>query len=229
MVCQSELLCQNRFMPEPSHAALRYRDAVNQIGEQHRFSRGWKTAAAKLLGVHPSYISKVADGKVTQVGTDVVEKAIAAGFDREFFAPDTRHAPTIREVADGLRKGRDLPSDPADLSWMMGEAVRLATIVQAAPEYSAGLGMPMVQMIHGSLFYSVVKSLFEMIGRTDQSADVAPLVRELAEIVVAFDGVVSKSPATPELIAISARVQNLRAQTGELNGAYLNALSEWGE
>lgn len=59
-------------------AAKRYGQLVAAIGDRLGYRRGWKTQAAKRLGVHPSFISKVSHGQVTFVGVEVLRKAVEA-------------------------------------------------------------------------------------------------------------------------------------------------------
>jgi hypothetical protein len=74
-------------LEEPT-ASQRYRVLVLDLGHALDFAHGWKAAVAKQLGVHPSYVGKVADLDM-KVGVDVIERAMGmTGIPRShFFAP----------------------------------------------------------------------------------------------------------------------------------------------
>lgn len=54
----------------------RYRSLVRQLGEERDFRYGWRSEVARLLEVHPSYISRIASGEEVNVGKDAIERAM---------------------------------------------------------------------------------------------------------------------------------------------------------
>lgn len=67
-------------------AAERYALLVQQLGQELGYGYGWKSAVARTLGVHPSYISRVHKGDRTGIGGAVIARAIESlDLDRSFF------------------------------------------------------------------------------------------------------------------------------------------------
>jgi len=78
---------------KPTVAAQQYRKLVRQLGRDRGERRGWKADVARLLKVHPSYISKVIAGEIHEVGADVIKRAIdATDVDGTFFFDPPRSA-----------------------------------------------------------------------------------------------------------------------------------------
>ncbi len=61
-----------------SLASERYALLVNQLGEDRKFARGWKTDVARLLDVHQTYITKIHSGERQVIGHERIEHAITA-------------------------------------------------------------------------------------------------------------------------------------------------------
>lgn len=75
-------------------AAERYRALVRQLGEEAGHHYGWKSQVARLLNVHPSYITRIANGEDVSVGAEAVDRAMKA-LDlapRFFYEPHLVHA-----------------------------------------------------------------------------------------------------------------------------------------
>lgn len=96
-----------------ARATDRYRELVLQLGSELRNRYGWKAAAARRLGVHPSYVSKVLNREVGQVGADVLARACdRLGIAPLFFQREGSYrlfpgpqAPAVPEAtAKGLRE-----------------------------------------------------------------------------------------------------------------------------
>jgi transcriptional regulator with XRE-family HTH domain len=69
-----------------STASDRYVALVFQMGDEWDRAWGWKSKAARKLGVHQTYISAIANGDRTTVGSKAVESAIdRLGLDPDFF------------------------------------------------------------------------------------------------------------------------------------------------
>ncbi|MBN4049551.1 hypothetical protein JYT86_00675, partial [bacterium AH-315-N03] len=50
------------------------------------YRHGWKSKVARRLGVHPSFVSKIHDDKVNNVGVEIVERAMSLmGVPRSYF------------------------------------------------------------------------------------------------------------------------------------------------
>ncbi len=70
-----------------SDASRRYRDLVEQLGDERGRKHGWKAEVADLLGVDASFITKTLGGKVKNIGAGTVMRAASAlGLDTKFFS-----------------------------------------------------------------------------------------------------------------------------------------------
>jgi hypothetical protein len=58
---------------------------VEAIGYDLGLRRGWQTEAANRLGVHQSFVSKIAAGKTRNIGARSIDAAVMRGFDKRYF------------------------------------------------------------------------------------------------------------------------------------------------
>lgn len=106
---------------EEELASRRFFGLVDQLASQVGHRRGWKALVARKLGVHPSYISKIAAGEVKRVGADVIDRATRAlSLSPQFFQSEGTDAPPFQDfVVQGRQDlGRAdayrYPPDPSD-------------------------------------------------------------------------------------------------------------------
>jgi transcriptional regulator with XRE-family HTH domain len=86
---------QHGFMAnEDSRPATRLRALVDQLAAETGRERGWQAEVARRIGVHRSYVSRVAKGSPVSVGRAVVDKVCETlGLDRTFFYNDAKVEP----------------------------------------------------------------------------------------------------------------------------------------
>lgn len=66
--------------------SIRYRQLVERLGAECGNRYGWKTSVAKLLGVHPSHVSRILSGEQETVGRDAIARASERlNLDPEYF------------------------------------------------------------------------------------------------------------------------------------------------
>lgn len=56
-------------------ASRKYIELVESLGRALGGKHGWKTEAAELLGVHASFVNKIAAGKVHRISDEIVQRA----------------------------------------------------------------------------------------------------------------------------------------------------------
>jgi transcriptional regulator with XRE-family HTH domain len=66
-----------RSVDPPPHALKRYRELVDQLGDELGKRRGWRQAVAERLGVHPAHITRLLKGE-RRIGWDALERAASA-------------------------------------------------------------------------------------------------------------------------------------------------------
>lgn len=67
-------------------ATERYALLVRQLGRETGELYGWKTAAARRLGISPSYLNQILAGNVRFVAPEILQRAIdRLGLDARFF------------------------------------------------------------------------------------------------------------------------------------------------
>lgn len=93
-------------MTDEQLPSLRYKELVRQIERELKSAYGWKAKAAEMLGVSPSYISKIARGESGEVGNRVVERAISSlrlpegwFYDSHFDTSSFRHSILTEDVS----------------------------------------------------------------------------------------------------------------------------------
>ena len=97
-----------------SFQAERYAQLINELGEQMAHRYGWKAATARILQVHPSYISKVLKGEINSIGGEVIGKAVQAlSLNPDFFMDEgaeakARHHSEFVIAAEAERKNTAL-------------------------------------------------------------------------------------------------------------------------
>lgn len=112
----------------------RYRSLVRQLGEERDFRYGWRSEVARLLSVHPSYVSRIAGGEEVRVGADAVARAAEAlGLAPRFFHDETLQDPHYRRFVAGQPQplGEVLVTD-ADVDASHAEWARLYELATAS-------------------------------------------------------------------------------------------------
>lgn len=66
----------SRMRPSAEIAAERVRDLLLEIGNDCNYIWGWKTAAARELGLGRITTSNLIDRKVTRLGTHVIDQVV---------------------------------------------------------------------------------------------------------------------------------------------------------
>lgn len=88
----------------------RYVQLVQQLGDERGRRYGWRSEVARLLDVHPSYVSRIAAGEQTTIGRDAIERAIEhVGLPASYFAgvgPDDyrKHLQTFNSSGQPLAR-----------------------------------------------------------------------------------------------------------------------------
>lgn len=71
-------------------AALRMRALLARIEEEEGERRGWQSEVARILGLHPSYVSRILGGSMQSLGPLAVARVIrGAEIDPVFFSSET--------------------------------------------------------------------------------------------------------------------------------------------
>ena len=89
------LLCQDR-----ARASERYRQLILSIGERKRHEYGWKSEAARDLGIRPSHLEKIITRQINGIKPQILERAIERlGLSPSYFlAPDDTPASSYLET-----------------------------------------------------------------------------------------------------------------------------------
>jgi hypothetical protein len=96
-------------------ATKRYRRLVHDLRAAMDHAYGWRSKAARMLGVTPSYLQKVINDEIRTIGPSVIERA-AVRFGSQFFWGDVEPAPGVPDFVSGLTM--DVPVADAELSAM---------------------------------------------------------------------------------------------------------------
>lgn len=111
---------------DPPGASQRYIDLVSELAEQLKHRRGWKSEVARRLGVHPSFVSRIAEGKVQSIGVDIIERAMERlGLPRSFFFEPDFGSPAeaaVRMSELALRERARAPAPGLDAAAPFGSA-----------------------------------------------------------------------------------------------------------
>lgn len=89
----------------------RYALLIRQLGSELGYVRGWKRRVADLLGVHPSYVSRILSGEKLKIGPEVIDRACERlALDSRFFFKELDGDPSYRDflqgAEDAAQKGR---------------------------------------------------------------------------------------------------------------------------
>lgn len=117
----------------------RYSDLVDYLAEQEGHRYGWKAAVARKLGVHASYISKIAAGEVQVVGVDITRRACdLLGLDPRYFADEELRAPGVEAYLGGATHWG--ASDIEEATLAANEAWWVAALDVLVRAYTASAG-----------------------------------------------------------------------------------------
>ena len=111
-------------MSDPNLPSERYKLLVLQLRDELGASYGWKAAAAKALGVAPSYVSKIDAGKAGSVGPDIIRRAMERlALPRSWFYDDNYGAiPGTIPREDGKDRHYTWAQNTAEASRLAREA-----------------------------------------------------------------------------------------------------------
>lgn len=89
MVIAAMLRYGGGVVPESTKTTQRFRDLIEELGQEMGYPKGWKTEVAQRLGISASFLSKVLAGKRDVSLQTAHEAADRLGLDRSWFTSDT--------------------------------------------------------------------------------------------------------------------------------------------
>lgn len=88
-------------LPITEQVAQRYLQLIEELGDEMKRVRGWKSEVSRRLGVDQSYISRLIDRERVSIGIDAVEEAVRRLRIRRDFFYDAAKPRTYHDYEDG--------------------------------------------------------------------------------------------------------------------------------